>query len=361
VARAADASADGKGDVTSMEYNQFKAFVQECDLDVPGSKYCDSAHYDMLFIKINSTQVKGGRSTRLKGRSEIEFNAETVGRQGMATTEGGRNEDKREICRHEWLNILIRIAVMRYIQTDEAQDISRAVERLLEMIRPKLDAWVTMDHQDFRRSVCYTEAVDAVLVEHKSSLVNVFNHFADTEGGTVGKKKERTLMSLPEWQEMVRELDLLDDVFTVRDATVIFVLSRMRCADEEAKSSVLRMHNLSLEDWFEALCRVAVIKALPTDDEVQAASAIDAGDFILELKESPLDYDEWAEAWYSTHTTPMMKATQPAHRCLSHLVLLMVRTIEGITTNQDAHDQKVTKKEMNVFASLRISALKSKR
>jgi len=57
----------------------------------------------------------------------------------------------------------------------------------------------------------------------------------------------------------------------------------------------------------------------------------------------------------------MMKATQPAHRCLSHLVLLMVRTIEGITTNQDAHDQKVTKKEMNVFASLRISALKSKR
>ena len=36
---------------------------------------------------------------------------------------------------------------------------------------------------------------------------------------------------------MCRELELLDNYFTARDATVVFVLSRMRVVDEEKRSS----------------------------------------------------------------------------------------------------------------------------
>ena len=48
--------------------------------------------------------------------------------------------------------------------------------------------------------------MDAALCEHKDSLVNIFVHFADSEGGAnVGRaKKEKALMKLPEWIDMVR-------------------------------------------------------------------------------------------------------------------------------------------------------------
>ena len=94
--------------------------------------------------------------------------------------------------------------------------------------------------------------------------------------------------------------------------------------------SVLRMHNLSLEDWFEALCRVAVIKALPTDDEVQAASAIDAGDFIPELKESPLGYDELVAHPGCEHiSSPWTLVRGCAHPCAHSPLLARLRAQAG--------------------------------
>ena len=43
------ASLDAKNGVSSVTYRAFKFFVQDSSLDVPGSKFCDSAHYDQLF------------------------------------------------------------------------------------------------------------------------------------------------------------------------------------------------------------------------------------------------------------------------------------------------------------------------
>ena len=62
-----------------------------------------------------------------------------------------------------------------------------------------------------------------------------------------------------------------------------------------------------------------------------------------------VEYAEWIEAWYESHETPMHRATQPAHRCLSHLILLMARTIENISTDKDERDLRVSKKEMKLF------------
>ena len=48
-----------------------------------------------------------------------------------------------------------------------------------------------------------------------------------------------------------------------------------------------------------ALCRTAVMKALPTDTEVEEAGRVDGGDFLLQLRLfAPGDYDEWSERWY---------------------------------------------------------------
>jgi hypothetical protein len=56
-----------------------------------------------------------------------------------------------------------------------------------------------------------------VLCEHKESLALIFGHFADSEGGIVGKAaRAKKLMQLSEWLDMMRDLQLLDAFFTVR-------------------------------------------------------------------------------------------------------------------------------------------------
>jgi hypothetical protein len=245
------------------------------------------------------------------------------------------------------------------VLTKKERDVSRAVERLLlQDIVTRVDPWVAEDHQGFRRHACYSEAVDTVLKRHEDSLVNIFTHFADTEGVVSGKRaKEKTVLKLSEWINMLKDLELFDDFFTARDATVVFVLSRMRVGDEESDGAALKLENLSLEDWYEALCRVAVRKALPTDAEVEAAGAADAGDFLLRLKDAGSDYDEWVEKWNADHDAPMVKATQPAHRCVEQLILLMVRTIEqtlarltrGNVAAGISADLSVSKKELGKF------------
>jgi hypothetical protein len=106
------ASLDAKTDISSVTYNAFKYFVQDCDLDVPGSHFCDSAHYDQLFIEINSPE-----SSRKRASAPSVLITEVMGRRGMASDEAGRNDNKRTLSRHEWFNVLVRMAIMRFVHT----------------------------------------------------------------------------------------------------------------------------------------------------------------------------------------------------------------------------------------------------
>ena len=46
-----------------------------------------------------------------------------------------------------------------------------------------------------------------------------------------------------------------------------------------------------------------------------------------------------------------MRAPQPAHRCLSHLILLIVRTVESNTgAAGEFEDRQITKKEIKEYS-----------
>ena len=97
----------------------------------------------------------------------------------------------------------------------------------------------------------------------------------------------------------MRDLELLDDHFTTRDAVIVFVCSKTRVVDEKSQATAHKLDCMCLEDMYEALCRTAVMKALPTDTEVEEAGRVDGGDFLLQLRLfAPGDYDEWSERWY---------------------------------------------------------------
>ena len=82
------------------------------------------------------------------------------------------------------------------------------------------------------------------------------------------------------------------------------------------------------QDFLEVLCRIARLKALPTDDEVRAVGSGDAATYLLELESS--DPDAFGE-FVRTHALPWGAASsmQPLERCVEHLCHVLIADLQG--------------------------------
>jgi hypothetical protein len=90
----------------------------------------------------------------------------------------------------------------------------------------------------------------------------------------------------------------------------------------------LRVGQVSLpfEGFLEATCRVACLKALPTDDELVTAGDEHAGAFLLGMKER--EQQRYATFLEERRAKWGAAPRQPAHRCLHHLLCLAIHTVE---------------------------------
>ena len=86
--------------------------------------------------------------------------------------------------------------------------------------------------------------VDAVLREHEGSLRNIYNGFSDA-GEEHGALTSKALMSFNEWMNLCECLQLIDTVFSRRNAVLCYVWSRMRVIDEARQASRIKMIHLS--------------------------------------------------------------------------------------------------------------------
>eukprot|EP00966_Prymnesium_polylepis_P063131 1465412-Prymnesium_polylepis.2 len=90
-------------------------------------------------------------------------------------------------------------------------------------------------------------------------------------------------MGYDEWNELLRDLALIGQDLTARDATLCFIWSRMFVGQPDTTKGEVKTRNLSFEDFLEALVRVATLKVLPTDEEITAANFSDAGEYMMEM------------------------------------------------------------------------------
>jgi len=412
------ASLGSSADVYHMSANGFNQFVSDCGITIKGHKYCGKSHIDQLFLLVNSSETKKkgkrenaaaedslqrqrpnstkkgapaaaqGQQDPLAPRGASSDDADAPeGRTGkpgsvdapssdggpatrrresimnvLESREIGDGDDgnKRALNRQEFFQCLIRLAIMRYVQPGTIQDVSEAVHELfLGDIEPNLEPAAQQDSNDFRRQSCYIEQTDAVLQRHERSLKAVFKEYAIGDGD-VAKGDANLRLGYNEWQQFVKDLKLVNADFTQREVTLCWVWSRMRAVDESNPKTAIKLSNLSIEDFYDALTRVATLMTLPTDEQVAVSKFTDAGALYLDIaSKGEKALYTWVEASKEEFETKqeeevkngeaVSEERQPIWRSLDALLHLIIRSIESAT--QGADDLNVTAKEIRHFRS----------
>ena len=88
-----------------------------------------------------------------------------------------------------------------------------------------------------------------------------------------------------------------------------------------------RCITLRYEDFLEAVVRVALIKALPTEEQIYDADCEDAGEFLLRLRANPNAYTTWLEENTRAWDAP---PPEPVPRRVDGVCALLVRTVLAV-------------------------------
>lgn len=160
----------GGDTIGSISVNEWTAFVDECHLANNKSKFCKRADLDRLFVAVDGVS-------------------------------GGKKRDKA-LARAEFLQCLVRLAVLKYVQPKLMADVSEAFERLLcEDIEPRLEA-VTLQHpNEFRETYCYKREVDQTLKRHEPTLRALFGAISRV-GRTASLRSLGPLLTLGDWKQV---------------------------------------------------------------------------------------------------------------------------------------------------------------
>ena len=305
-------------DITHMQMNSFSLFVNDCGFPDKDSQFCKTTHFDQLFIAVDSSGAGG--------KTDERFNR------------------KKALNRQEFIQALVKIACMRYVQPGEIPDVSEAVHRMFSVnIEPQLDPNIFIEGNVFRNKYTYFEEADAVLRRHEASLRLIFERACKMHGQSSAAGIRNKCVSFAVWKDFCKLFELVDLDLTERDMTLAFVWSRMRVIDEQSENGRIRLTYLAFEDWLEALCRVSVCKAWPTREEIEAAEAGCAGTYLYNKKRD--DPEGYAELLSSRNITWGKEPTQHISHCIDHLCSYLI-----VMCQQNKGDGKaVVTKEVTAF------------
>lgn len=311
--------------------NDFTQFVTDCNLPDPSSKYLRKADIDRLFIAVD---------TASKATEEEESD--------------GMNRAKA-LSADEFVNAIVQLAAMKYILpvrdkdkaakgagSGEVPTVACAITSLFDNDVSQLDPNAFLDANAFRRTQCYKEAMDSVLRHHEPSLRTLFGALQIQRGPAKG------LLNFDGWFKLMRRLELIQVDLTERDVNLAFTWSRMVVPHPYSTAGALRNQNLSFEGFLEALCRIAAVKALPTDEQVAEAGHEDAGSYLAALRaDSPAAH----EALTLTQGRPWGGTPfQPVQRGVNQLVHIIMHTVtQSVAKSSKRSASSLTEKDFKLF------------
>ena len=287
------ASLGASDDVFGIGFNAYSQFTEDMQLVDKRSSSCQKKDFDQLFIAVDASNLTNKVS-------------EPFGK-------------KKLLNRREFLQVLVQIAVMRYIHSGEQDDVSTAVQALfVEVLSPRADPSVFTTPNATRQLLAYNEEVDGAIRRHEDALRLIYEQSCKLNGVNMESGLANKLVSYPNFLSFLQCFKLVDFDLSERDATLAFVWARMHYIDEQNARSRVKWMHLAFEDFLECLCRLSVLKAWPTDEELGQSEAPDAPRYLASLsEESPAGYERFLRERRSAWGKP--SGVPPVHRCVEHL------------------------------------------
>ena len=224
-------------DITQIQLNQFTDLLDDCNIPDKASVSCNRAALDRIFIATNREDDQDDQTADVN--------------------------DDSSLMRFEFLEIFVRIAIAKYIESGQSNDAVTSVRKLMaEHFAPNkgegsCNALID-DASKFRKSHVYQESTDDVLRENLGVLKKIFKGY--TRDGDRG-------MIVKEFIYMLRDMDFLNSDFTQREAKLAFVWSKVRVIDEVASRSKIML--MSFLDFLECLLRLSQLKNMPSQEDLQ--------------------------------------------------------------------------------------------
>ena len=320
-----------------IEKNEYQKFVEHLELTERNSQHRSKEHFAQLFLVVNTSSSAG-----------------------VATAEPKCVNPNAMLNRREWMEMLVRVCVMRYVQTGEMSDVSDALGRLLAECEAKTPKVAHQDSNLFRRELMYTEGVDAILRKNLDMLRAIFDAFAYEEKPNLSDEPNpfatKEGLSWDNWLQLVDAFAWLDRTFTSRDAGNVYVWSRMWAFDDGSVAARRKVTNLWFEDFLEAVVRVATMKSLPDMQEVIYAGFSDCGEYLMELKATgekielrdcvvSAAYDKFCQEHPASWDK---KPSMDTEDLVEHMCMFIKRTIET-KLGKPTSGKELTKREIMKF------------
>ena len=317
--------------------------------------------------KEGSSEAKEGATTDSAAEQSVSKRVAVKAMQGLEQAEeelanAKDNDGDKSLSRIEFIVALLRIAINKYVLSNQTKDVSDALDRLLsEDIAAALGDKIFLP-DSFRKSICYTPEVTKVLARNQGTLRLVFNSACRCICRT------KTLISLTGWINLLRALDLIAADVTVRDAALMFSWSRMIVIDGVNDTrGVLKEGNIPFEGFLEAICYLSQLKSLPTTEEIVAqygqGTAPDAGRYMLDLKAG--DEQGYNDFVRSTERHIEWGETLPGHFepievRVQHMISVMVAIVErgGKQGSKGQGDGELSEQEVDSWMTMnKVSAV----
>jgi hypothetical protein len=190
---------------------------------------------------------------------------------------GGHGNDIRSVVRHEFLECIVRVAMLKYCtaaahqaaleaallaSADQGPGVKEpfvppevvtpgaAVRRLLqEHVVRFLDPTAAEDTDVFRRNFLYTQEVEQQFASRRQVLNMLFVQLCKAE-------RQQLVMTMGEWTGFLGNMELFDATFTNREGRLCFARSKLRAVDELKNARTT--HNLGFVDFLEVTTQAII-------------------------------------------------------------------------------------------------------
>ena len=257
---------------------------------------------------------------------------------------------KRNLNRMEWLGVLSQLVLERHVKGGGLDPVEACRKFFREDVLPKVPKQCFQDSNSFRADFCYTEAADMALKKHEDTLRNLFASFAYGTGAIGDALYSTKLMDAGEFNEFIQRIDVIDNNITQREVRLAFLWSRMLVVDENTLKGRTHVLQLRFEDFLEMVVRLAYMMAMPTEEDLEAAGVVHAGEYLQWLSGYPEEEKQFKRARCRAIGEPL---DQPLEEKLRHFLDWLVFTVHG----GDGLDA-VTRKDADKFRAGHVAKLR---